>query len=439
MGGGVRNALLGLPATDLDIASAALPGEVLALPLPGTAKEINRRLGTLEITLDGVRMEHTTFRRESYGPGGGHAPERVEIGVSMEEDARRRDFSVNALYMDVLSGEILDPTGRGLADLQARVLRTTTPDPAEILRDDGLRLLRLARFYGQLGFRVDAALVREARRQKGLIRDVSRERIAGEMEKILLCDVKYDKVSRVHPVLRALELLHGTGVLEELLPELRAAEGLPQKKKYHKYTVLQHILHTVACAPPELVLRLAALFHDVGKPEAVDRNGRMLGHDRIGARIARERLPEWGFSREITEDVAVLVELHMYDLAGEARESRLRRKCQEVGYRRFLQLAALREADVWGSGWETGPVATAERFRRVAAQMQAEGVPMSLRDLAVSGRDLMEELGIPPGPEVGRILRQLLVLCANKPSQNTRERLLHAASPRRGAMSEKQT
>ena len=108
----------------------------------------------------------------------------------------------------------------------------TTPDPAEILRDDGLRLLRLARFYGQLGFRVDAALVREARRQKGLIRDVSRERIAGEMEKILLCDVKYDKVSRGHPVLRALELLHGTGVLEELLPELRAAEGLPQKKKY---------------------------------------------------------------------------------------------------------------------------------------------------------------------------------------------------------------
>ena len=100
MGGGVRNALLGLPAIDLDIASAALPGEVLGLPLPGTAKEINRRLGTLEITLDGVRMEHTTFRRESYGPGGGHAPERVEIGVSMEEDARRRDFSVNALYME---------------------------------------------------------------------------------------------------------------------------------------------------------------------------------------------------------------------------------------------------------------------------------------------------------------------------------------------------
>ena len=196
--------------------------------------------------------------------------------------------------------------------------------------------------------------------------------------------------------------------------------------------MLQHIFHTVACAPPELVLRLAALFHDVGKPEAVDCNGRMLGHDRIGARIARERLPEWGFSREITEDVAALVELHMYDLAGEARESRLRRKCQEVGYRRFLQLAALREADVWGSGWETGPVATADRFRRVAAQMQAEGVPMSLRDLAVTGRDLMEELGIPPGPEVGRILRQLLVLCANKPSQNTRERILHAASPRRG-------
>ncbi len=425
VGGYVRNCLLGLPVSDVDIASSALPEEVFAL-LQGICgvQIVNRRLGTVAVFKDGVRMEHTAFRKESYGTGGSHTPEEIEIGVTLEQDALRRDFSVNALYYDILSGQLHDPTGRGREDIAAKRLRTTTADSAEIIRDDGLRLLRMVRFASELGFTIDRDLFAKARENRRLIRDVSKERIAEELKKILLADQKYGIAGKVAAQKRGLLYLHASGLLEELVPEFAGAKGLGQGE-YHKYTVLMHSINTVACAPGSLILRLAALFHDVAKPEIWKKTGRMVGHDRAGAKIAAARLSALGFSRAVCEAAAELVRIHMYDLSGGARESRVRIKAQQIGYERFLQLADLREADVHGSGFEKGSVPTADRFREIAEKMQREHVPMCLSELAVSGEDIMRECGLQPGPEIGALLRDLLRFCALKPAQNQKDKLLH--------------
>ena len=138
VGGCVRGSLLGLPAADVDIASAALPEQVLAAAarMGVQAAVVNRALGTVELYLAGERIEHTAFRRESYAPGGGHAPESVQLGASLKEDALRRDFSVNALYYDIAADAVLDPTGRGFADLEKRRLRSARPSAEEMVRDD---------------------------------------------------------------------------------------------------------------------------------------------------------------------------------------------------------------------------------------------------------------------------------------------------------------
>lgn len=422
VGGYVRNRLLGIPISDVDIASSARPEEVLNFAKQGWRAElVNATLGTVLLFKDGLKLEHTTFRKESYPKGGGHQPERVEIGVSMEEDAYRRDFTVNALYCDMADGRVIDPTGRGLLDLEQRRLRTTTPDPEIILRDDGLRILRMIRFACQLGFRIDPQLFRCARRHVELLRAVSRERFCREMTQILLSDVKYAIEQRVSAHMRGLIYLWSSGALGLLIPEFTRA-GEMGRCRYHKYSVIYHTIHTVANTPPDLVLRLAALFHDSGKALKWAETGKMYGHDELGAEIARRRLPEMGFSKQIAEEVAVLVGAHMYDLTGETRERKIRVFAQSMGLDAFRKLATLREADVLGSGYGSLPVETAEKFRNIARKMKCEGVPMSIGELDISGRDLLRE-GL-EGPEIGRMQKELLRLCAVSPEENQKQRLI---------------
>jgi len=427
VGGQVRNSLLGLPGSDWDVASRALPKEVAALL--GDAydlRQINPRLGTIVIRRGEMALEYTSFRTESYGSGGVHAPERVQVGASLEEDALRRDFSVNALYYDILAERVEDPTGRGLEDIARRKIRTTTEDPTAIIEDDGLRLLRMVRLAAELGFTIDRELFDKARQNRGLIRDISRERIAAELEKILLADQKYALLSRIPGHLRGLLFLRGCGLLGELFPELEEGAGLEQGM-YHKYSVLFHSIYTAGWAPPTLVLRLAGLMHDVGKPRVWRETGRMVGHDKLGAKIAEARLVALGFPKLVCRNVAELVAAHMFDLRGEARESRIRRKVRQLGYQRFLQMADLREADVRGSGLEQGRVESAQRFRMVAEKMQREGAPLTPAELAISGREIMERFDLPPGPLVGALLEELLKVCVQKPSQNQPEKLYHYA------------
>ena len=413
VGGCVRDALLGREVHDVDLASRLRPEEMLerakANGVP--ARIVQQTLGTVLITVDGTDYEHTTFRTESYGAGGAHKPDAVRFSDSPETDAFRRDFSVNALYKSVTDGTILDPTG-GLTDLENRVLRTTTKDPAVILKDDGLRILRLVRFAAALDFSIDPDTWEAAKANAALLGDVAWERKRQELDKILLGP----------RVFEALSMLRDVGALPYVLPELVLCEGMEQRKDYHKYDVLTHLFRTCENTPEEPALRLAGLLHDVGKPEAYRRDGKLYAHDVYGTEIARTMLERLQYPKPMIERVCGVIRIHMFDLKDEASDATIRKRFAEFGRERTEDLIAIREADIRGSGYQTGYVA--ERWRKLYDEMQREHAPFSESELAVSGGDIMKELGIPAGERVGKIKHALLLRCAVHPEENKREILL---------------
>lgn len=252
VGGLVRNTLLGLPVSDIDICSALTPDETIELVHEMGFKVVPKGIafGMVEIHADGQKFEHTTFRADKYSAGGA-PPTSIQFSKTPEEDSRRRDFSVNALYCDILTREILDPSG-GLPDLENRVLRTSSIDPEIVLADDGLRILRLVRFAAELQFKIDPATFACASRLCGNLRDISAERIRDELNKLLLCDIKYGS-RNTEQVLNGLLLLRDIGALAVILPELSRGRGIAQKPTHHRYDVLDHALHTAAESKPMLV------------------------------------------------------------------------------------------------------------------------------------------------------------------------------------------
>jgi len=446
VGGIVRNALLGVPPSDLDVASGMLPEEVLSLCERHGIRCIPKALkfGTVEIHTEGLVLEHTTFRGgERYPEGGAHRPEAVDLGADLTADAFRRDFTCNALYVDVLTGEILDPTG-GISDIEARILRATSPDPSVILRDDGLRVLRLVRFAAELGFMIGENTFAAARDCAGGLADIAWERKRDELTKILLSDSRYPTLAGENAVLRALETLHALGALPHLLPELLEGEHIPQRAEYHRYPVMAHNFHACAAIPADLTLRLAALLHDVGKPAAIREKGLpadagaglrptglpkgitpMLGHDALGADMAESMLARLRYPTVLIEETAAIIRHHMYDLGCKAKETTLRARFAEWGYDHVLRVAALREADVRGSGYVLDY--TADRWREILARMKAEGAPFSESELQCTGKDIMDWLDLLPGPQVGQVKHRLLLHCARHPRDNQGERLRRIA------------
>ena len=427
VGGHVRNTLLGLPVSDTDITSALRPDEVIALCREEGFKVVPKGIafGMVEIHIGGKAYEHTTFRKDTYFDGGSHRPKSIEFSDSPEKDAFRRDFTVNALYQDVLTGEVIDPTG-GLADLEKRLIRTTSADPEAILRDDGLRLIRLCRFAAELGFDIEEKTLAAAEKCAPLIRDISAERVRDELKKVLLSDVKYGLPAEIS-VLRGLHLMDDIGLNDAILPELAACRDVEQSKKYHKFPVLEHIFRTTAMSEPELPLRLACLFHDVAKPLVLERQGNMHGHDRESADIAREILTRLRFDNKTVDEAVWLVAHHMFDLDGNAKETTLKTRFVRWGRERVNSLALIREADFRGSVGEMIEVKSAVRWRRVLAEMEEKNTPFSESELAVTGREIMDALSLPPSPKIGEIKKALLKHCAVRPKDNTRERLIGVA------------
>ena len=423
VGGHVRNTLLGFRISDTDITSALTPDEMTGLCEKAVPKGVD--FGMVEIHIGDKSYEHTTFRADSYGEGGSHRPQSVALSKTPEEDAFRRDFTVNALYASVLTGELIDPTG-GLGDIEKRLIRTTTPDPETILKDDGLRIMRLCRFAAELGFDIEEKTFAAAKKCAPLLADISAERVRDELKKILMADAKYGLPAQ-ESVLRGLELMDEVGALDVILPELARCRGVGQSPKYHKYPVLEHIFQTVSMSEPELTLRLACLLHDAGKPAALEKNGNMHGHDVISEDISREVFRRLRFDNDTAEEAAWLVRRHMFDLDGRAKEPTLKKRFAEWGEARVNALAAIREADFRGSVGERITVKTAERWRRVLGEMKAKRTPFSENELNCTGRDIMEWLSLPPSPRIGEIKRALFMHCAVRPQDNTYEKLRETA------------
>lgn len=427
VGGLVRNTLLGLPVYDIDITSKVRPDRIIEICEQRGYLAVPKGIdfGMIEVHIGSASFEHTTFRSDSYVEGGTHRPEKIEFSDTVEKDAFRRDFTVNALYIDVLTGEISDPTG-GMRDLEERLIRTTSADPFVVLHDDGVRILRMVRFAAELGFEVEPNTFETAKALVSNLNGISPERIRDELNKILLCDIKYGERD-ANTVFHGLELLDGVGAIDVILPEIARGGGMAQKPTHHRYDVLYHSLHTSAEIYPTISFRLAGLLHDVGKPVVFEKYGKMHGHDGIGEGISREILQRLRYDNETIRTVAFLIKNHMYDLNNTAKDSTLRRRFVAWGLENSYAVAEIREADVHGSGVITGEVKSAVRWRKLLKCMEAENVPFSMSMLKCSGEDIMRWLNLSPGPSVGDIKQRLLMHCARFPSDNEPEKLKRIA------------
>jgi tRNA nucleotidyltransferase (CCA-adding enzyme) len=387
-------------------------------------------------------IEFAPPRREvSTGPGRHEFEIVADASLSVEDDMRRRDFTVNAMARRLETGELVDPLG-GQADLEARRLRTVSP---QSFREDPLRLVRALRFVSQLGLDPDDELLAQMRDEAAAVKLVSGERIGGglaadgmgELSKLLL---------GAEPA-RALRLARDTGVLVELLPEFGPAIGFDQESRYHDLTVDEHTFAVVQAAADQrfsLAVRLAALFHDLGKPVVGwrGRDGRLHyyakpgfaahGHDQIGADLAAAALLRLRYPNALRQRVVRIVRRHMFQPGkGDARRARrfLRRNGDELAF----DLIDHKRADLLGkrgSDGEPPPLDELERlaaFRKIVEQERSS--PHRLRDLAIDGNDLIE-LGFKPAPRLGRILNDLLDEVVEEPALNTRDHLLARARER---------
>lgn len=408
VGGFVRDSLLGYDSHDVDLTSPLPPDEVkkCLAGTPFVVKDGSKKLLTLVIGYGEERYEYTTFRWDSYTTG--HRPEAVTPCTDITTDARRRDFTVNAIYYDIGKEEVVDPLD-GLTDLHNKVLRTTR-SPRDVFSEDGLRLMRLARFAASLGFTPTEETLSAAKQYSPLINDITKERIREELDRILVCDTVYGvKDAHVH----ALQYLLTIGVLEKILPDLTLGIGMEQRSDYHAYDVFTHIIMTVRAADPSV--RLAALFHDIAKPRLKLETGSYKGHDKVGGEMTREIMSDLRYSAQKTEETARLVEGHMFNLDNDVRDSTMRRfilKNKDI----LDKLLLLKFADMVGSGRaKTFDTSSIDRIAATYEEMKGEKVPFSLKDLLVTGEDLKEVAFLPENKR-GEALKALLSECVLKDS-----------------------
>ena len=417
VGGMVRNSLLGLPVKDIDICST-LPIDAVESILSSAFIECRQKgasFGTLDIKTDGQSFEYACFRTEKYDSTGSHRPTEVSFGANIEQDAFRRDFTVNAIYFDILANKLIDPTG-GIDDIGKKVLRSTSEDPNTIMRDDGVRIMRLARFAAQLGFTADEATVCAAYNNRAGLKDIAAERIFLELCKLVMADTCYNMGRE--SLLYGLHLLDSCGVIEVILPELKLCDGLKQRRDYHKYEVMEHCLQACACSYPKLEIRLAMLLHDTGKASAFYHHNSMHGHEMYSASIAESFLTRMKAPAALKNHIVQLVRYHMYDLKGEARPRSIKKRFVTWGKAFAEELILVREADVHGSGIELGKVDTAERWKSILSDMEADNAPFTEKQLNCTGEDICRWLDIKPCRRVGEVKRKLLLHCACKPQDN---------------------
>jgi poly(A) polymerase len=410
VGGSVRDGLLGRLGEDLDFTTDARPQQVLKL-VKGWAEavwDVGIAFGTIGCQKDGYKLEITTYRSEAYDRTS--RKPAVSYGETLEDDLVRRDFTVNAMALRLPQREFVDPHG-GLRDLAKRTLRTPAT-PEESFSDDPLRMLRAARFAAQLNFDVAAEVVAAMREMADRLKIVSAERVRDELTKLLL--------SR-HPRI-GLGLLTDTGLAEYVLPELPRLRLEIDEHHRHK-DVYEHTLTVLDQAialeddEPDLVLRLAALLHDIGKPRTrrFEPGGGVSfhHHELVGAKMTKKRLRELKYSNEIVDDVARLVELHLRFHGygdGEWTDSAVRRYVRDAGPL-LTRLHKLTRSDCTTRNRRKAAMLAATydaleaRIERLKEQEELDAIRPDL-----DGNQIMELLGVSPGPVVGRAYKFLLEL-----------------------------
>ena len=410
VGGCVRDLIMGKEPGDWDITTNAKPEEIQKF---FSDSFYENEFGTVGVKSEIGVIEVTTYRLES-GYSDKRHPDAVKFAEKLQDDLQRRDFTMNALAMDHESS-IIDHFG-GRKDIKNKIIRAVG-DAEQRFNEDALRMMRAIRFSSTLGFKIEQKTLEEIEAHAHHLKHISAERIRDEFLKLICGD---------HAA-HAIEIARETGILEEVTPELLEGVSITQNL-HHIYTVWEHNVRSLQYTAeknysPEV--RLAALLHDVGKPRAKrgeGHNATFYGHEVVGARMAYDILKRLKFSKEITEKVSKLVRYHMfYYLPDAVTESSVRRLVAKIGKDNVEDLLKLREADRIGSGT---PKAIPYKLRHLKFMIdKVARDPISPKLLKINGNDVMELLGIDPGPKVGMIMNALMEEVLDNPKKNTKEYL----------------
>ncbi len=414
VGGCVRDLLRGVEPHDWDICTSARPEETEACFTGQRIIETGLKHGTVTVLEESEPYEITTYRTEGLYSDS-RRPDFVEFVSSLEADLARRDFTMNAIAMG-LDGSLRDPFG-GSADIQAGLIRYVG-EPAHRFQEDGLRVMRALRFAAVLGYEIEEMTAQAIYENRHMLEHVAAERINVELCK-LLTGPNVGEILRQYP-----------DVFCQFWPQLGTLVTLEQNNPWHCWGGWEHTIHTVEASPPDLVLRLTMLLHDIGKPrcKSTDENGvdHFYGHPAISAKLADQMLRTLKFDNRTRERVVTLVEHH--DVQIPCRERFIRKWLGRLGPETFFQLLEVKRADGMGQSYELvkDRLADLEEMKAKAKEIVAQGQCFSLKDLAVSGRDVIAA-GIAPGPEVGRVLNELLERVLNGAVPNEREILIEVA------------
>lgn len=422
VGGAVRDRFLGnRTVKDRDYLVTGIPYDTLSAILRrfGRVDLVGRSFGVIKFTQfhgdKQVTFDIALPRRE-YSTGAGHKDFAVDFDpdLPVEADLVRRDFTINAMALALPGQELIDPLD-GMIDLKNRTLRMTSENS---FLEDPLRMLRAVQFSARFDFDIDPATLDAMKQHHELIRTVSAERIAEELNKLL---EKAEKPSN------GFRLMHETGLLAEVLPEFDACVGVEQPGGYHRYDVFEHTLHVLDACPPVLHLRMAALFHDINKPQhrrITDTGATFYGHETSGAKTALHVLKRLRYPKDFARDVALLVERHMFTTA--VTDKGMRRLVRKVGQDLIFDLLDLRRADVVGQGMG-GTTEDVDEFERDIRDELDRKPPFGFSDLALNGADIMKLFDLKPSPRVGKILNHLMERVLDNPEDNTREKLIEFA------------
>ena len=414
VGGAVRDLLLNRPTSDFDFTTNATPQEVINIfpsVIPTGIKH-----GTVSVLLNHKTYEITTYRNETTYSDNRHS-DKVQFAKTLKEDLSRRDFTINGLALDIKKKKIIDRT-KGRRDLKKRIIRTIGK-ATERFEEDALRMMRACRFASTLNFKLHKKTYKAITELHYLTTNISAERVRDEFIRIILSD---------KPSI-GLELLRETKIMQHFLPELLEGYGVEQNK-YHVYDIYYHNLNScnaAATLTDNLTIRLAALFHDIGKSRAIrskeNNINTFYNHEMYSYRMARAIMKRLKFSNSDIATTLELIKYHMFHYTQDWTDGAIRRfirKTDEILDKLFI----LRESDRIGSGKRKGYSKIIEEFKKRIKKMKDEDSAFKIKDLNITGNDIMEIRKIKPSPLVGEILEYLMQLVLDEPKLNTKEQLV---------------
>ena len=411
VGGSVRDTLMGKKPSDFDITTDALPEEIGEIFSDCTTLEVGKKFGTVVVVQDEGSVEVTTFRSDGEYIDG-RRPEKVYFSKNIFDDLSRRDFTINAMAYNKKTGLI--DYFNGMEDLEKKIIKCVG-NPHERLKEDYLRILRAIRFATQLKLSIDEETFHACKQYSEHISEISIERVREEFFKAILSNIPSYGIS----------LMKDIGVLDVILPEMTKTMGFNQHNPHHEKDVYEHIMCVLDKTLPILHLRLAALFHDIGKPYTltIDEKGigHFYGHDKLGAKMAKEILQRWKAPNELIEKVSILIYKHMTQHSN-LKEKGLKRLLAALGEDEIFTLFELQKADRSCSNEEADIKDLLEREEKIKNIIE-NNEAYEKNQLAINGYDVVE-LGYKEGKIIGEILDYLLEKVLEKPELNEKEKLI---------------